>query len=137
MQKFYFTFGSWEKFPHQNGYMVVEAVDLKDAVETFRNKYPDIHKNCLNCSDYYTEERWLRVSEKYYKEQEPKEILVSEKAKQKKRIVVLLETSLKKAMEQLIGTTEEFKVEWLETEIGTSRKELLELGVDIEEVFPW
>jgi len=134
MRKYYFTFGSWEKFPHKNGYMVIEAENVKDAVATFRAKYPDINKDTVNCSDIYDEKHWN--GEKYYKEG-PKEVLVSEKVKKQKRIVLLLETSLKKAMEELIGTTEEFKVEWLKTEMGTTREELSELGVDIEEVFPW
>lgn len=36
MEKFYFTFGSWEKFPYKNTYLIVVASGYKDAVDGFR-----------------------------------------------------------------------------------------------------
>lgn len=48
-----FTFGSWEGYPYQNGYIIIKAYTLQDAIAEFRNHYPDIHKNTLCCADYY------------------------------------------------------------------------------------
>ena len=75
MHKFYFTFGSWERFPYQDGYMIVIAENQSEAIAAFRKKYPDIVENTINCSDYYTEDIWNRFSSKYYIGKEPKEIL--------------------------------------------------------------
>lgn len=58
MKKYYFTFGSWKKFPYHNGYLIVKASNIQEAIKKYRNKYPDIHKNTLNCSFYYSEEEW-------------------------------------------------------------------------------
>lgn len=57
LNKFYFTFGSDEKFPFQGGWVEVHAKDLRWAIEIFRRKYPDRDDyGCLNCADYYSEE---------------------------------------------------------------------------------
>lgn len=48
--KFYFTFGSWEKFPYKNTYLIVVASSYKDAVDGFRKKHPDIIPGYMNCS---------------------------------------------------------------------------------------
>lgn len=48
-----FTFGSWEGYPYQNGYIIIKAYTLQDAIAEFRTHYPDIHKNTLCCADYY------------------------------------------------------------------------------------
>lgn len=55
---FYFSFGSAEQFPYHNGYLIVKAADWKDAISKFRSKYPDVHKNCINCAFYYSESEW-------------------------------------------------------------------------------
>lgn len=78
-KKFYFTFGSSEKFPWQNTYMVIISSDYWDAVDAFRKKYPDINENCLNCSDYYSEEEWRKNCSAFYKDAKPSEILFTEK----------------------------------------------------------
>ena len=78
MENYYFTFGSWEKFPYQNTYIIVRAIDRVDATATYRNKYPDINKDTVCCSDIYSEDEWKRVSG-YYEDVEPAEILVSDK----------------------------------------------------------
>ena len=128
MVKVYFTFGSWEKFPHRNGYMIVEAEDFKDAIATYREKYPDITERCVNCSDFYSEEQWGIFGE-YYKNQEPREVLISKRIKNQKRLVVLLENALM-AVGKLGNDLElTFK------EIGTDKSELAALGVNVEEVF--
>lgn len=64
MKNFYFTFGSWEGFPYQHGYLIAKADDLSNAIAKFREKYPDKHKNTVNCAFYYTEEEWQTVKEK-------------------------------------------------------------------------
>ena len=52
MKNFYFTFGSWEGFPYQHGYLIAKADDLSSAIAKFREKYPDKHKNTVNCAFY-------------------------------------------------------------------------------------
>lgn len=64
MKNFYFTFGSWEGFPYQHGYLIAKANNLSSAIAKFREKYPDKHKNTVNCAFYYTEEEWQTVKEK-------------------------------------------------------------------------
>ena len=61
-QNFYFTFGSSKHYPYQNGYIIVIAESLKIAIAKFREKYPDVNENSLNCSDYYTQKQWNRVA---------------------------------------------------------------------------
>lgn len=61
MKKTYFSFGSDEKFPYQNTYLIVVSNDLESAFNAFREKYPDIHPDCLNCAFYYTEDQWKKA----------------------------------------------------------------------------
>lgn len=61
LMPFYFTFGSDDSFPYRNGYIVVFAEDLLQSFSIFREHYPDIHQDCLNCSFYYTEEQWEKT----------------------------------------------------------------------------
>lgn len=61
LSPFYFTFGSDKGFPYQNGYVLVYAQSLTGAIKRFRDRFPDRHKNCLNCSFWYTEERWKQT----------------------------------------------------------------------------
>lgn len=129
--KLYFTYGSWEKFPHKNGYMVVEGVDFRDCIETYRSKYPDVNENCLNCSDYYNEEQWVRVGE-HYKAQKPKEILVSELAQKLNRMSVLLETAIELATDGIVKDSD--TKQWLLTQLGTTVEELEKLGVNTQAV---
>ena len=65
MEKYYFTFGSWEKFPYQNTYLVVVASSYGDAVRGFREKHPDVNPDCMNCSDCYNAKQWERVGKHY------------------------------------------------------------------------
>lgn len=62
MHNFYFTFGSAEHFPFQNGYLIVVADSLFTAIKIFRNKYPDYSKNTLNCAFYYDENEWKKIT---------------------------------------------------------------------------
>lgn len=64
MKRYYFTFGSAEHFPYKNSYMVVlvsDHEDREDAINEYRKKYPDIHKDCINCSFIYNEEEWMKL----------------------------------------------------------------------------
>lgn len=80
MHKYYFTFGSSKNFPYQNGYMVVMAEYLHEALNAFRNKYPGTDQTTINCSDYYDESEWENITKTYYSNQEPKEILYANPA---------------------------------------------------------
>lgn len=75
MERFYFTFGSDQGFPYQNTYLIVLAETKSDAVRKFRAKYPDRHKNTINCAFVYSQEQWEgSFNQKYYPE-EPAEII--------------------------------------------------------------
>ena len=58
MKPFYFTFGSWEKFPYKDTFLVVYATDLREAIAKFRQHHPDVHDNTVNCSSWYTKEQF-------------------------------------------------------------------------------
>ena len=60
MAKFYFTYGSDEKFPYQYGWTEIEAPDIDTAIAAFRIYHPDRHQNTINCSFWYTEERFKK-----------------------------------------------------------------------------
>ncbi len=57
-KKFYFTFGSDPGFPYQNTFIIVMAGTEREAVEKFRAKFPDRHKDTVNCAFWYSEEEW-------------------------------------------------------------------------------
>ena len=59
MQKTYFTFGTSQTFPYQNGWIEIEAPSQTKACEYFKNKYPHPTKpDILNCSFIYSEEEF-------------------------------------------------------------------------------
>lgn len=62
---FFFTFGSSNTFPYQNGYVKVIGESRDDAVAKFRKIYPDINENTVNCAFIYTQEEWLELLVKY------------------------------------------------------------------------
>ncbi len=73
-KKFYFTFGSDPGFPYQNTFVVVMAGTERAAVEKFRAKFPDRHKDIVNCAFWYSEEQWRgSLSEAVYGE--PAEVI--------------------------------------------------------------
>lgn len=57
MAKFYFTYGSDERFPFQYGWTEIEAPDMATACAAFRHFHPDRdpQERVLNCADMYTE----------------------------------------------------------------------------------
>lgn len=77
MEKYYFTFGSWNKFPFQNTYLVVVASGYDDAVRGFREKHPDVNPGYMNCSGCYSEKQWADVGEDY-SDRSPAEIIWTE-----------------------------------------------------------
>ena len=58
MPKFYFTYGSNEHFPWQDGWTEVEAPSLTVAQKMFSAVHPDRIPNVLNCAWFYTEEEF-------------------------------------------------------------------------------
>lgn len=74
LKPYYFTFGSSEQFPYQNGYLIIYAHDHHNAFQIFRTQYPDREPGCLNCSDYYDGKAW-EMTKAYYKDREPFEVL--------------------------------------------------------------
>ena len=77
-QNYYFTFGSSKQFPFQNGYIIVEANDIKQAIALFRAYYPDRNEQIVNCSDFYSEDEWNEHVKTYYASRKPKAIISSE-----------------------------------------------------------
>ena len=134
MKKFYFTFGSWEGYPHQSTYMIVEAESYNEAIRLFRQKYPDHHPNTLNCADVYSEKEWRDRVRNYYAGMKPAEVIRSEMAEKWNRIEILLENVIKLALEEVIDQSKEYQKEYLFGKIGTTEQELVELGVDVEGV---
>lgn len=57
MEKFYFTYGSDERFPYQYGWTEIEAPDMATACAAFRRFHPDRNPEapCFNCAAIYTE----------------------------------------------------------------------------------
>lgn len=81
MKKIYFTFGSDPKFPYgRDDYIVILGTSKKDCTNVFKKRYPNKQDpDCLNCSEYYSESEWTKIqAEGYYKNEEPKEIIVSD-----------------------------------------------------------
>lgn len=79
MNNYYFTFGSDERFPYQNTYLVVKAPTKGDAVSAFRRKYPDrVDSQTINCSEIYTEAQWdASINPRFYRNG-PAEIIEAE-----------------------------------------------------------
>lgn len=56
MAKFYFTYGSDERFPFQYGWTEIEAPNVETACDIFQAVHPNRPgSSCLNCADYYSE----------------------------------------------------------------------------------
>lgn len=61
MKNYYYTFGCAPGFPYRNGWVVVKANSWEEAHKKFRARFPDRHKNTLNCAFFYGEERWKQM----------------------------------------------------------------------------
>lgn len=130
MERVYFTFGSWEKYPYPNGYIIVEAENHVAAIAEFRKKYPDLTENCLNCADWYRESEWTGRVSQYYSGRQPSEILQTEVAREFYRMKVLLENAMKIAIEASAMDVCEEKG-WLLEAMGTDEDELKRFGIEI------
>lgn len=73
---FYFTFGSSKQFPFQNGYIVLYEEDIRAAARKFKSLYPNLYEpDLLNCSDYYSLEKWKEITQKFYKDEAPLKVI--------------------------------------------------------------
>ncbi len=61
MSRFFFTFGTSDKFPFCGGWVEVFAPDRAKAVATYRSRHPDFNEGIVNCSDIYTEEQFMKT----------------------------------------------------------------------------
>lgn len=81
MVKVYFTFGSDPAYPYgREDYVMALGRTVQDCINAYNRKYPprETDSKVINCADYYLQERWDRVKEMYFKDREPKEVLVSD-----------------------------------------------------------
>ncbi len=62
MPKFFYTFGSDEGFPYQNGWVEVHAENWNEAHEKFRSRFTDRRPGTMNCSFFYDEEQWQAMN---------------------------------------------------------------------------
>ena len=56
-QCFYFTFGSSEVYPYQNGWVEVYAPNKKEAIKKFTNKFGYSKDGFVRCCSYYSEKQ--------------------------------------------------------------------------------
>ena len=69
-ESFYFTFGTSEDFPFQNGYIIIYATDISIANQEFNRLYPnEKNPDLLNCSEVYSKEDWNKLE--LFKGKEP------------------------------------------------------------------
>lgn len=61
MKRYFYTFGSDPSFPYHDGWVEVYADSWNEAHEKFRARFPDRHKNTLNCAFFYDEEQWRKM----------------------------------------------------------------------------
>lgn len=61
MPRYYFTYGTSNSYPYQNGWTEVEAKDEREAIEKFRRVHPDCSDGIINCSWIYTEEKFMQT----------------------------------------------------------------------------
>lgn len=59
VNKYFYTFGTDSQFPYQRGWVEVRAADWDEAHLKFSTRFPDVHKNVLNCAFYYDERQFI------------------------------------------------------------------------------
>ena len=65
MNRYYFTFGTDERYPFQLGYLIIEARDRHAAREIFKAYFPNRKgSDLLNCASVYSEELGFLLEEK-------------------------------------------------------------------------
>ena len=77
MAKYFFTFGSDERFPYgREDYVMVYAENAHIAALKFKNVHPNRPGSpFLNCADIYSEENFNSFRDKYYLGVKPREII--------------------------------------------------------------
>jgi hypothetical protein len=76
MQNYYITFGSDERFPYPNRFIVVLAESEWEANRIFETYHPNRPgSDCLNYSFLYTSNEWEAIKDVFYKGLSPAEIL--------------------------------------------------------------
>lgn len=55
-----FSFGTWEGFPFQRSYIIINAVDSQTALNEFRRRFPDLSPGTYNFADMYTKAEHIR-----------------------------------------------------------------------------
>lgn len=82
MEKFYFTFGSDPAYPYErDDYVIALGLNKKDCIEAYRKKHPNRPgSDAVNCASFYTEGEWAGIEDQYYKNVQPKEVIVSDNA---------------------------------------------------------
>lgn len=80
MEKLYFTFGSDPKYPYgREEYIIAIGTDTQDCLNAYKKKYPNRpDSSAVNCADYYTEAEWNANTNRFYKDVQPKELLISD-----------------------------------------------------------
>ena len=75
---FYFTFGTDPQYPYgQDDYVVVRAENLSNAVQKFRQKYPNRPRSsAVNCAFWYTQKQWDNGTSQYYAGREPADTIM-------------------------------------------------------------
>lgn len=74
----YFTFGTDKGFPYQDTYVVVFAYGGKqEAIQKFRNRYPDRTPGTINCAFIYSWTEWQKIDSRLC-DQEPADIIGAE-----------------------------------------------------------
>lgn len=62
MEKFYFTYGTDSGYPFRGGWTLIEAPDLKIAIDIFRAFHPDRDvRGILNFANYYRGENFEQM----------------------------------------------------------------------------
>ncbi len=60
MDRFFFTFGTSDKFPFCGGWVEVIAPNRAAAIKLYRSRHPDVNEGIINCSEIYTEEQFQK-----------------------------------------------------------------------------
>ncbi|MGF7018755.1 hypothetical protein M2145_002530 [Lachnospiraceae bacterium PF1-21] len=55
--KWYFTFGSSRQYPYDGGWVEVQAETRQEAIDLYKEKYPNVKRNIYNCADIYSEKQ--------------------------------------------------------------------------------
>jgi hypothetical protein len=60
-EKIYFTFGNGKTMPLRGGWLLILAENIDEAIEIFRQYFPDKTPGTINCSTYRFEDEFLET----------------------------------------------------------------------------